>query len=237
MSDQGSLPVLSTQNGSIFDDRDDQNVFWYLPVLQPADPTSAFSFAATVGPQVDSAGNPFDSAMASIPLTVVNPPDVVAARQANPASTYQVIPAASYDVTLAVPYLDGEGDAQTSSVSGTITMPGDGTLLAVFPALLGPTVVQEYVALTTGGNSTLVVGYSFEGWAHIVRLLLLNPVAPAPAPAPAPRPRRAARRGRCCPRFRSEGRSRYCPRSRSGHRSCFLPSRQSCGSRSPPARP
>ncbi|MGP7997478.1 MAG: hypothetical protein ACLPKI_09180 [Streptosporangiaceae bacterium] len=183
MSDQGSLPVLSTQNGSIFDDRDDQNVFWYLPVLQPADPTSAFSFAATVGPQVDSAGNPFDSAMVSIPLTVVDPPDVVAARQANPASTYQVIPAASYDVTLAVPYLDGEGDAQTSSVSGTITMPGDGTLLAVFPALLGPTVVQEYVALTTGGNSTLVVGYSFEGWAHIVRLLLLNPVAPAPAPA------------------------------------------------------
>ena len=149
MSDQGSLPVLGTQNGSIFDDRDDQNVFWYLPALQPADPTSAFSFAATVGPQVDSAGNPFDSATLSIPLAVVDPPDVVAARQANPASTYQVIPAASYDVTLDVPYVDGSGAAQTSSVSGTVSTQSDGTLLAVFPGLLGPTVVQEYVALTT----------------------------------------------------------------------------------------
>ncbi len=182
MSDQGSLPVLGTQNGSIFDDRDDQNVFWYLPALQPADPTSAFSFAATVGPQVDSAGDPFDSATVSIPLAVVDPPDVVAARQANPASTYQVIPGASYDVTLAVPYVDGSGAAQTSSVSGAVSTQSDGTLLAVFPGLLGPTVVQQYVALTTVGGSTLVVGYSFEGWSHIVWPFLLNPVAPAPAP-------------------------------------------------------
>jgi hypothetical protein len=187
VSDQGSLPVLSTQNGSIFRDRDDQNVFWYLPALKPADPTSAFSFAATVGPQVDSAGNPFDSATLSIPLTVIDPPDVMAARQANPSSTYQVIPAASYDVTLFVPYVDGSGAAQTSSVSGTVSPQSDGSLLAVFPGLLGPTVVQEYVALATGGGSTLVVGYSFEGWARIIRPILLSPVAPALAGATARR--------------------------------------------------
>ena len=178
MGDQGSLPVLSTQNGSIFDDRDDQSVFWYLPELQPTDPTVAFSFAATVGPQVDSAGDPFDSATLSIPLSVVDPPDVVAARAANPAATYQVIPAASYDVTLAVPYVDGEGTAQTSSVSGTVSAQSDGTLLAVFNGLLGPTVIQEYVALAAAGGSTLAVGYSFEGWLHLVRPILLDPVGP-----------------------------------------------------------
>jgi hypothetical protein len=181
MSDQGSLPILGTRNGSIFADRSDQSVFWYLPALQPADPTSAFSFAATVGPQVDGAGNPFDSATLSIPLTVADPPDVVAAKQANPTLAYQVIPAVSYDVTLAVPYVDGTGAAQTSTVSGTVSAQGDGTLLAVFPGLLGPTVIQEYVALTNVGGSTLVVGYGFEGWVHIVRPILLGPpVHPVP---------------------------------------------------------
>ena len=209
MSDQGSLPILGTQNGSIFEDRSDQNVFWYLPALQPADPTSAFSFAATVGPQADNAGNPFDSATLSIPLTVVDPPDVVAARQANPASTYQVITAASYDVTLTVPYVDGGGAAQTSTVSGTVSAQGDGTLLAVFPGLLGPTVVQEYVALITVGGSTLVVGYSFVGWTHIFRPILLGPpvavdpvpvdplpVHPVPDPVDPVGPVRATSRGR-----------------------------------------
>jgi hypothetical protein len=190
MSDLGSLPVLDTQNGNIFGDRYDQAVFWYLPALQPADPTSDFSFAATVGPQVDSEGNPFDSATLSIPLTVADPPDVTAARQANPGSVYQLIPAVSYDVTLAVPYVDGEGNAQTSSVGGTVSVQSDGTLLAVFPGLLGPAVVQEYVALTSAGGSSLVVGYSFEGWAEIVRPFLLDTAAPvsglALPPGPAP---------------------------------------------------
>jgi hypothetical protein len=186
MSDQGSLPVLGTQDGSIFSDRDDQNVFWYLPALQPADPTGAFSFAATVGPQVDSLGNPFDSATLSIPLTVVDPPDVVAARQASPASVYQVIAASSYDATLAVPYLDSSGTAQTASVSGTVSAQSDGTLLAVFAGLLGPTVVQEYLALTSVGGSTIAVGYSFQGWAHIVRPFLLRPPDPVQVAGPAP---------------------------------------------------
>jgi hypothetical protein len=178
MSDQGSLPVLGTQHGNIFDDRYDPTAFWYLPALQPADPTIDFSFVATVGPQVDSEGNPFDSATLSIPLTVVDPPDVVAAIQANPASVYQLIAAVSYDVTLAVPYVDGEGTTQTSSVSGTVSAQGDSTLLAVFPGLLGPAVVQEYVALTSGGGSSLVIGYSFEGWAEIVRPFLLDTAIP-----------------------------------------------------------
>lgn len=181
MSDQGTLPVLGTQNGSIFADRDDQNVFWYLPTLQPADPTSVFSFAATVGPQVNSAGNPFDSATVSIPVTVADPPDVAAARQANPGSVYQVIPASSYDVTLAVPYLDDGGTAQAANVSGTVSAQADGTLLAVFAGLLGPTVVQEYAALTAAGGSALVVGYSFGAWTHIVRPFLLTSEGPAPA--------------------------------------------------------
>lgn len=178
MSQQGSLPILGTQNGNIFDDRYEQSVFWYLPALEPADPTSDFSFAATVGPQVDSEGNPFDSATLSIPLTMADPPDVTAAMQANPGSVYQLIPALSYDVTLAVPYVDGEGNAQTSGVSGTVSAQSDGTLLAVFPGLLGPAVVQEYVALTSGGGSSLVVGYSFEGWVEIVRRFLLDTTIP-----------------------------------------------------------
>jgi hypothetical protein len=178
MSDQGSLPVLATQNGDIFSDRYDPAVVWYLPAVQPADPASDFSFAATVGPQVDSEGNPFDSATLSIPLTVVDPPDVVAAMQANPGSVYQVIPAVSYDVTLAVPYVDGGGTAQVSSVSGTVSAQPDGTLLAVFPGLLGPAVIQEYVALTSGGGSSLVVGYSFQGWTEIIRRFLLDPALP-----------------------------------------------------------
>lgn len=180
MPSQGSLPVLGTQNGSIFADRFDQNLFWYLPALRPADPASAFSFAATVGPQVDSAGDPFDSATMSVPLTVADPPDVVAARQANPASAYQVIPAVSYDVTLAVPYVDGSGTAQTTSVSGTVSAQADGSLLAVFAGLLGPAVIQEYVALTSTGGSALAVGYSFACWEHIVRPVLLTraPVIP-----------------------------------------------------------
>ena len=162
-----SLPVIGTQKGNLFSDRNSLRT-WYLPALAPADPTSVFEFAASIGPTVDSQGHLFDTASVSIPLTITDPPDVTAAKAADPGGNFQMIPASSYDATLLVPYQDEQNVTQTTSVSGQVAAQPDGSLLVIFPGLLGPTVIQAYAALMSVGGMSVVIGYSYAGWQQLV---------------------------------------------------------------------
>jgi hypothetical protein len=175
-----SLPVLGTQSGSLFADRTDTGLSWYLPALAVADPTTAFAFTASIGPEVDSQGRPFDTASLAVPLTASDPPDVVAAKQASPARRFQQIPPAAYDALLVVPFVGNQGEAQTTTVSGQIAPQADGSLLASFDGLVGATVVQAYVALMSTAGATLQIGVSYQVWKHVVRPIWRLPIGPLP---------------------------------------------------------
>ena len=69
---------------------------------------------------------------------------------------------------------------------GTISTQADGTLLAAFSALLGPTVIQAYVALTSTGGLSVALGYSFQAWTQLHRPFPVFPGRLPQVPVEAP---------------------------------------------------
>lgn len=210
-----SLPVAGTQQGSIFADRFDSTLSWYLPAYALIDPDAAFAFAATQATVPDASGNPFNQATLTLDLRQVDPPDVVQRRAADPAAKLQPIVAESLAATLAVPYTDASGTTQTTGVPAQVQPQGDGTLRVVVAGLLGPTVIQAYLGLTQSEGVSLQLQMTYQVWRHgtpprwqLPPQLLLNilsttpnaamlpvgrpplgdPVIPMRPPAPAPPP-------------------------------------------------
>src|SRR5204863_2641126 len=86
-----SLPLVSSQNGNLFLDRNDANLHWYLPDFNLAtDVDPGFAFTASRSGQ-DSNGNPFNKARLALRLRKFQPDDVVQFSQANPDAKLQEI--------------------------------------------------------------------------------------------------------------------------------------------------
>ena len=87
-----SLPLVSSRNGNLFQDRNDPNLHWYLPDFNLAeDVDPGFGFVASQSGQ-DASGNPFNRARLTLRLRKFQPDDVVSFSQANPSAKLQEIP-------------------------------------------------------------------------------------------------------------------------------------------------
>lgn len=156
-----SVPLAGTQNGSMFSDRDDPSVSWYLPAFVPVDPSQAFAFAASEGTEVGSSGEPLATATVTIAVKPVDPADVAQARTAAPERVYQPIAPSMYDASLALPYKDEQGADQTARVPGQVATQADGSLVVTFTGLLGPRVIQAYEELAEVGGASVEVGLTY----------------------------------------------------------------------------
>jgi hypothetical protein len=156
-----SIPLAGTQNGSMFSDRDDPSVSWYLPAFVPADPSQAFAFAASEGTEVGSSGEPLAAATVTIAVTPADPPDVASARAAAPERVYRPIAPSTYDASLALPYKDEQGADQTARVAGQVAAQADGSLVITFSGLLGSRVIQAYEELANVGGASVEVGLTY----------------------------------------------------------------------------
>jgi hypothetical protein len=162
-----NLPVAGTQSGSLFHDRYDPNLRWYLPVFMLATPDPAFSFAATQTSE-DQSGNPFNQAVLTLSVQIQDPPDVQQARAASPGLRFRQIPLDYLAVSLNVPYKDPAGTDATTAVAGQLSQ-GNGTWQVVINGLLGPVVIQVYQQLTSLSQATVTLQLSYSVWQHVIR--------------------------------------------------------------------
>lgn len=166
-----NLPLESSRNGSIFSDRFNAQLAWYLPSYQlAADIDAGFSFAAGAK-GIDSQGDPYYQATISLMLDRVEPADVTAYRAANPSMQLQEIPLTGLSVTLTTAANDPQtGQTQQSTYTAAIAADANGNLTLTFDALLGTQVLVAYSNLETGG-AALALTAQYEVWRvlHIFR--------------------------------------------------------------------
>jgi hypothetical protein len=162
------MPLAGTQHGSMYKDREDASLTWYLPAFARVEPSTAFAFAAVEGSAIDASGNPLDTATVTIAVKPIEPQDVMAARQ-QPGGEYQPITAIAYSVQLILPYEDDQGNKQTTQVPGQVAVQGDSSLLLTFAALLGTTVVKAYRELAEArlGGASVEIGFTYDLAEHL----------------------------------------------------------------------
>jgi hypothetical protein len=170
-----NLPLDSTQNGNIFNDRFNSQITWYLPGYQlAADIDTTFSFAATEQ-SIDSSGNPSYQATIKLTLAKVEPPDVTTYRVTYPTAHLQEIPLTGLAVTLTITANDPQtGQPQQSVYTAAVTADDSGNLLLTFNTLLGAQVLVAYYDLQSGG-ATLNLSAQFEVW-RVLRIF--RPIDP-----------------------------------------------------------
>src|SRR5262249_22709457 len=96
-----SLPLVSSQQGNRFVDRNDPNLNWYLPDFNLADDVDAgFAFAASQSGKGDINGNPLNNARLTLRMHKSIPDDIAQFAQANPAAKLQEIPLADLSAIL-----------------------------------------------------------------------------------------------------------------------------------------
>ncbi len=169
-----SLPMASTRSGSLFADRNDPNLHWYLPQFAlAADVDPAFVFAASQTSQ-QSDGTPFNTVRLAFRLTKSRPSDASQFAQQNPSATLQEIPLENLAAVLASPYTDAHGNQAVRSFTASgITVQSDGSYLVDFEgSILGDAVVALYQDLRLFGKSSLTLTATFSTWSP--------PGAPAP---------------------------------------------------------
>jgi hypothetical protein len=170
-----NLPLESSRNGNVFNDRFNAQLSWFLPSYDLApDIDASFSFAATGG-QPAADGSPYYQATITLTLGMVEPPDVTAYRAANPSMQLQEIPLTGISVDLTTTANDPQtGQPQTSVYTAAAAANADGSLTLTFGPIVGAHVVVAYSNLQAGG-ATLSLTAQFEVW----RLLrIVRPVRP-----------------------------------------------------------
>lgn len=164
---QHSLPLASSKNGSLFVDRYDPNLHWYLPDFEFAqDVDPLFSFAASqTGQQAD--GTPFNVARLSFRLIKSEPADAVQFSQSNPGAKLQEIPLANLAVVFTSPYLDPSGQQQVRTFSAkSVNDQGDGSFEVVFDgSILGDSVIALYQDLRVFGKASVSLSATFQAWS------------------------------------------------------------------------
>jgi hypothetical protein len=162
-----SLPMASTRSGSLFSDRNDPNLHWYLPQFAlAADVDASFVFAANQASQ-QSDGTPFNAVHLAFRLTKSMPSDASQFAQANPTASLQEIPLESLAAVLTSPYTDAQGNQAVRSFTASgVTVQGDGSYLLVFDAsILGNAVVAVYQDLRVFGKASVKLTATFSTWS------------------------------------------------------------------------
>lgn len=165
---QPSLPVAESRDGSLFADRLDSNLHWYLPDLALApDIDAAFAFAVSQSGQQGN-GQPFDVAKLSLTLTKQQPPVVVQFIQANPKAVVREIPLENLGAVLTSSYVDGNGNSRQRTFSAsTMQDNGNGSFSLVFDkSILGDLVLPVYQDLRTFGKAAVVVNAGYQCWSQ-----------------------------------------------------------------------
>ena len=169
-----SLPLTDSRSGSLFADRNDPNLHWYLPdfsLTDDVDPT--FAFAASQSGQ-DGSGNPFNKAQLTLQMRKSKPADAVKLSQDNPAASVEEIPLAEMSAVLTSFYNDDAGQQQQRTFKALITDQGNGNFLLTFDSILGQAVIGIYQDLTVFGKAVINLSASFQAWSS---------AATAPMPA------------------------------------------------------
>lgn len=197
-----SLPLEGTRSGSIFEDRFNPNLRWYVPVvsLAPA-PDSEFSFVATrLG--VGSSGDPFDTVVLTLGISVSEPADVAAARISSPALVFQpVTSVADLDATLSLSSVGVDGTTSQTTYPMTLTAlgsaaaTGTGAGSAAPPAtasvtatLQGPAVIVAFENLRATGAASVTVTQTYGVWREVHTLPWWRFPHPFPGRVPDPLP-------------------------------------------------
>ncbi len=157
------LPVESSRTGSIFTDRFDPRLRWYLPEYTLPSADAAFAFAATEQGVDTSTGQPFDVATITLTIAVGEPADVTAGRAADASLMFHQILLDPVQFTLTFTGKDHTGADQPIVTPLTTTMQPDGTLTAT-ATLVGPAVVVAYESLAHGSDATVQVTGSYSVW-------------------------------------------------------------------------
>lgn len=161
-----SLPLVSSQTGNLFVDRNDPNLHWYLPDFTLADDMDhpQFAFAASQSGQ-DAQGNPLNRATVTLRLHK-SPPAEVVTLSANPDPKLQEIPLAEMSAILSSFYNDDQGQQQERTAKGKIEDVGNGDLRLIFDSILGPFVIGLYQDLTVFGKAVINLSASYQAWAQ-----------------------------------------------------------------------
>ncbi len=197
-----NLPLADSANGSVFEDRLDGSLRWYLPAVTLVDPDGAFAFAASQK-ELGDGGLPFPRASLTAHIRVGDPPDLAGARAALPSATFRPIPLIGVDATLDLPYTDSGGNPQVKRFPAIVDPPEGDTHRIFVDGLLGEDVVLAYTQLRLAGQATITVTVRYRAARAIARptpfpdsLQLFRPleattpllvtVAPTVAPTAAP---------------------------------------------------
>lgn len=189
-----SLPLEGTRSGSIFEDRFDPGLRWYVPTVSLAPmPDAEFSFAATrLG--VGSGGDPFDTVTLTLGLSVSEPPDVTAARTANAALAFKPVSTVDQlDATLSVSSVAADGTTTQSTYPMSVTVLDTGAssgATSTEPAkasatLQGPAVIVLFENLRATGSATITITQTYGVWRE-VRTVPWRFPHPFPGRIPAP---------------------------------------------------
>jgi hypothetical protein len=111
-----SLPVAASRNGSLFTDRFDSNLHWYLPdyaLVDDVDPGFAFAVRQT-GQQAN--GQPFLVARLSLRLKKLQPGQVAQFAKSNPHAVLREIPLENPTAVLSSAYIDQQAAAHVPFV-------------------------------------------------------------------------------------------------------------------------
>ena len=126
-----SLPLVSSQTGNLFVDRNNPKLHWYLPDFALADDTDpAFAFVARQSSQ-DEHNNPYNAARLTLRVRKFQPDDVVQFAGANPWAALQEIPLAELSAVLTSVYSDSNGERQRT-FNAAIQDAGSGFSLLTF---------------------------------------------------------------------------------------------------------
>ncbi len=178
-----SLPLATSRDGSLFIDRDDSNLHWYLPDFAPApdvDPLFAFAVSQT-GQQAN--GQPFDVAKLSLRIVKQEPAQVTQFAQANPSAALREIPLENLAAVLSSTYIDQNGNAQQRTfTASSFQDQGDGSFLLVFDgSILGDSVLAVYQDLRAFGKASIAVNASFQSWSQSPPPVFRRPILMEPS--------------------------------------------------------
>ena len=183
-----SLPLATSRNGSLFTDRFDSKLHWYLPDFALAvdvDPGFAFAVRQT-GQQAN--GQPFLVVRLSLRLSKQQPAQAAQFAQANSSAVLREIPLENLAAVLSSVYTDQNGNPQQRTFSASsIQDQGDGSCLLVFDgSILGDSVLAVYQDLRAFGKAAITVNGGFQSWSQSSPSpVFYRPVATAPMAAPA----------------------------------------------------
>jgi hypothetical protein len=168
-----SLPLVSSRNGNLFQDRNDPNLHWYLPDFNLADDVDGgFAFVASQSGQ-DLKGNPFNKARLTLRLHKSQPDDVAKFSGANPDAKLREITLVEMSPKVTTSYTDDTGQQQQKTFAATIEDVGNGDFLFTVDPILAEDVIVLYQDLTAFGQVVINLSGSYQAWSQPGALYLL----------------------------------------------------------------